>query len=495
MNFKDRILHTNLEGKEKTCIRLGSDEFSVPLHLMTGEKQKGYIYSNGALEPWYWDGLCTIEHNRYVYFDHLDIKPITEIRTAYRKDALDIVRNIAIALSLTDKNFLDLQVGLIPLWRFFIIDEDSVLILPPDLSNLFAVFFEDKERYHYSGAFAKGGTEENFAFLRELGELLYMALTGRAPYEEKKIRDFGYKELPLELFDSLFSSLDEKTKGFINFTLHAKSREQRDIMGNTQDGKNLSWFIKNTASLSWNVADLTEEEIMANDAKLEASEVYKNHWKKIEEGAKRNNFWRKRGTLIITITIATLLIGGFLFSYISNLLEPPSTVGLDEIGVIESFYNAQSNLDVTGLQESLKGVSAPQETEVINLYVTTQTRKAYERLEVMRADEWVDNGKPAINSNVFIYGLDDLVITKTGENQFHAEFTFYSPYSYEDDKELKPEELTGMPIYVYKESQDFTTAWNDRGWWNIVDITNPTVEFIEVIQIPVITTSETQASI
>ena len=492
MDLKDRIVNHEVEGEVKTCLLLGSDEFTVPRHMLQGEKMCGYIIKDGEATPWYWEGICSFGGSRYIYFAPLSLHPITEIATTFRSSALTILRSFATLLSQKGKKFADLQVGIIPLYRMYIIDKDTLLILPPDLADLFSVYAEDEERYRYLGAWAKGGTEEGFALVRQFGELLYFALTGKAPYEDRKIRQFGYKELPLDIYRSrLFPSLDEKSEGFVNFLLHAKSRDQRDIMGNRSADQNLSYFIEQSASLSWNVDNLTDEELSKSWSEIDKEGSVQEFWKKTEEGAKRHNFWRVKGTIIITSTIVAILVIAFAVSYISNLLKPPVTKDLEPVAVIEAFYDAQSALDVTALDSALKGVSAPQETEVINLYVNTQTRKAYESLKRLTAKGWIESGKGAIDNNTIIYGVSELEIEEIGENQYRANYIFYSPYAYEGSAAEQETNLDGtyLPLYVYKESQEFTFTWNKRGWWNITALTNPTVEYLRTERVPIESTT------
>ena len=56
------------EGVEKTAIAIGKDDITIPRHLMTGEKHKGIITDGKTVEEWYWEGFCSIEETRYIYF-------------------------------------------------------------------------------------------------------------------------------------------------------------------------------------------------------------------------------------------------------------------------------------------------------------------------------------------------------------------------------------------------------------------------------------------
>ncbi|MBR1920240.1 MAG: hypothetical protein IJ831_11540, partial [Spirochaetales bacterium] len=242
IDYTDRIKDLVIDGEEKTLIDLGGDDFPLPRHLMSGEKQPGFIFSDGMLRRWYWDGIRTVDEVKHVYFSKLRLTSFSRISTTHRKKALSLLIDLAAALLQAPKGFADLQVGIIQMYRIFIVDDDKLLLLPPDLADVFNIYMADSERYIECSAYAKGGTEEGFALVRQFGALLYEALTGISPYEDRNIRDHQYKELPLSIFkDELFPSLDEKTIGFINFILHARTTEQRDIMGNRRPEENLEW--------------------------------------------------------------------------------------------------------------------------------------------------------------------------------------------------------------------------------------------------------------
>lgn len=495
IDFSQRISEHEVDGVLKSCIKLGPEDYTIPRHLIQGVRKTGLLYDHGEVSPWHWDGYCTFDGSRYICFPPMDLSPISVIATSQRSNALSILRTFAKLIFEADKGFNDLQVGIFPLWRLFIVDDDpeKLLVLPPDISDVFSVYFDDEERYHYVGALAKGGTEAGFYLIRQFGQLLYYALTGVLPYEERKIRDFGYKELPLEIYrPHLFPDFDEKSEGFVSFTLHAKSREQRDIMGNRPPEKNLDWFLTHTEALEWNVENITQEELEKATSGLDEQAEVQEFWKKTEEGARRHNFWRVKGTIIIASTIAAILVISFAISWILNYLKPPLTADLDQVGVIEAFYDSQSALDVTGLDTAMKGTTAPQQTEVINLYVMTQTRRAYEAMKVLTAEEWIDSGRPSVDNKTLIYGVFDLELTETGENTYSADFSFYSPYTYDETEAPQETNVTEfLPLYEYREHQELTLTWNDRGWWNITAISNPTVEFVQLLKVP-ITESQTQ---
>ena len=458
----EEIIDIVRDGEAKTAIWIGSDDLGIPRHLMQGEKKNGIISDGKETKEWYWDGLCAIDGERYVYFAPCRLKSIYEIATSKRSEALTIVRKIAFALQSMKKDFLDLITGIFPLYRIWIYGENDVLILPPDLGDIFAVMRSEERKEAEVNWIIQGNAEKQFLLITEMAELLYYAATGSFPFASTASRDSGFKEIPI----SFYANLPEKTEGLINFIFHAKSREMRNIMGNRDGGENLSWFLKRTEDLEWNLENRTDEERDENVRKTESSEEYKAFFTSREKKAKRNAFWRVKGTIIIVVSVLTIGLAAFLWSYIGNLLEPPLTKDMEPEAIIEYFYEAQSDCNPDGLTTAVKG-DVPQEMEVMNLYVNTRTRMAYETFDpLVSADDWVENGKPDVPQASVIYGVVLESIEQTGENTYIATGTWYTPFPY-DESETIEGSLESIPVYTYRITQSFTFTWNDRGWWNI----------------------------
>ncbi len=459
----ERIREIVRDGEKKTAILIGDDSFGVPKHLMQGVKRNGIISDGSHLEKWYWDGLCTIDGMRYVYFSPMRIRPLSSLSTDARADALWIVRNLALALESADEDFLDLVTGVLPLYRIWIADEDKVLILPPDLGDIFSVMIPEEEKEASVSRIIQGKAEKNFLLITEMAELLYYAASGVFPFASDAIRGSGYREVPLRLY----AELPEKTDGLISFIFHAKSREMRDIMGNGSGGENLSWFLSRSRDLEWPLENRSEEERDEAARKTESSEEYSSYIASRSAKAKRNAFWRVKGTIIIASVIALSVLGLFLYSYLSNILEPPETRDLQPEGIIEAFYDAQSDCMPEVMTTAVKGTTVPQDMEVTNLFVTSRARMAYEAMNpVINVNDWLAAGSPPIEESCMIYGVVLESIEKTGENEYLAHGIWYTPITANEGDEVTPEAGTTV-VYKYDVEQSFGFTWNDRGWWNI----------------------------
>ena len=439
-----QIIQHTIDNEEKTCILLGDESLLPPKHIMQGEKKKGILYLDGRKEDWIWEGLCTIDGSRYVYFSRLDIESFDLIADKYRGKALYFVRLLASLLAEEKEDFTSPLVGLLTTWRVFIVEGRGLLILPPDLGDLISIYMDDEEKYRCHGCYIKNDTEAGFSLIRQFAQFLYFALTGSRPYEKQEVRDAGYHEIPLKIYrPALFPDLDERT-----------------------------------------VPALSNEELKAKADEVSSAPEVASLMAGIARKAKRRNFWRVKGTIITTAAIVAVILGAILASYVSNLLEPPYTKDMNQEEMIYAFYQAQNALSVDQMTDALSGCDAPQETEVISLYVTTMTRYAYEgQSPAVPADQWTAQGCPPIQLSQFVYGVSDLAVSQTGENSWHVEGDYYTPYPYGEEETGAEDQIPADKVvcYLYSMSQDFSFTWNDRGWWNITSISQINVEYEDTL--------------
>lgn len=457
-----------IEGEEKTAIRIGEKEDSLPGHIFQGEKHDSLICKDGTVRDIKYGAIYNEGIERYVYFDKMEICSLEHIASTHRGNALKIIRNLAIALESADKDFLNLETGVFPLYRIFIYEDDGVFLLSPDIGDVLSLIRRPEEKNSEVNALIRRDSEDNYRLIAQMGELLYYAATGALPYISDDVRLYKYQEFPLSSALGLLSeSLDEKTLGFINLILHAKRQEMRDIMGNRSPAKALSWFISRSEMLKWNLGERKKEDY----AVLEESEEYKSFSQKAYSGAKRNTFFRKKGTMMIVALIVVAFLSAFLYDYVSALLEPPVSAGEDQEGVVMSFYEAQNSLMLDDMLSAVKKTDVPQETEVMTLYVTSRMRMAYEAYNPMvDIDKWVDAGMPDINPGAVIYGVTDIELERIDEDTIAAHSVWYTPYSKSGDIEddsTDTENPTYITIYENEVTQVFDFTWNDRGWWNI----------------------------
>lgn len=464
-----------IDQSAKSAITIADQDAQLPSYLLGGEKKPGYYYDGKTLSKWYWSGLNAVDGKRVLTFDPLDITPFSALATTLRPKALPLVRSLAEALILCEASFLDLSSGIIPLWRLWATDEGHILIMSQDVGDLFSSVSDEGERYLNVASWVHHTIHPPFSLIDQLTSLLYYSAAGIPPFFDKNTREDGFRALPLSYLDT---GLDNQTAAFIDATLSMGLRHMREAAGNKPPQRAVSSFLEQTEALDWNLGALQEpksrEELLAGDKAIDFSRAQ----------AKRANakvFWRKRGWLIITITVSVLLVGGFVTGRVKEALAPPYTASYNQEEVIRAYYRSQSELDLQKMEASLaRKVKNPASLEVTNLFVTRQTRQAYESINVqVNPEAWIAEGRGAIAEGAFIYGISDVQIRRVDGITYQVSATYWAPFNYEGEAEEGP-----MAVYAYDLEQRFTVEMGKKGWYEITSISAPEITNMRKIDVP-----------
>lgn len=481
MIVSPEVFTAEIEQKEYSCIAIGPKGMDLPSYLMHGGKQCGYLIRDGeAPMPWYWQGFSIVEERRCFYFEKLNLFPITEIATTRRGKALSLVRDLSQALSTLPSRFLDLSSNTLPIWRIWAIEEGGFLILPQDLADLFSSCAEEEERYLMSSAWVHHGIHTPFALCDQMVQLLYFAYAGFPPFAQKATREDGFRALPLSL---LATSVSEKTVTFIDGSLRMSLAKQREASGNAESQKALSWFFSATASLHWDAENRLQAPSYED---MRDNPTTSPFLQSQEKRANRVVFWRKKGWIVITVLLSSILVISFTTGRIKDALAPPYTAGLNQQQVIEEYFVGQNELDLQKMEASLgKKVKNPAAMEVTNLFVSRQTRQAYEGITTqVDPNKWIANGKPALLEGTFLYGVTDVSVKALDSTSYEVSSTLYSPYPYFEDQEGTMVEAGEVVIFRYNQVQVFTVELAKRGWFEITSITNRSVSKLDLLRVP-----------
>ncbi|MGE4453773.1 MAG: hypothetical protein AB7D92_04505 [Sphaerochaeta sp.] len=473
MHKMSRTFAHEIDTQMMQCIAIGPQEMELPSYLLQGEKACGYLYENGTINKWYWKGLSVVEGERCLYFDPIPLFPFSDIATSKRDKALSLVRDLARCLNILPYSFLDLSSGILPLWRVWGTEDGRLLILPQDLADLFASCSNEDTRYFHSSAWVHHGLHQPFTLCDQMTSLLYFAALGFPPFYEKETREDSFRALPLSLTGI---ALPQATIQFIDKTLSLSLTKQRDAVMNKEPQKALSWFIGETESLQWTLETLERPNTRSSLTSLESCQAFINAQHK---RATRRIFWRKRGWLVITIAAVVVSLSWFTTNRIQESRRPPYTAGMEPEQIIEAYYAGMNELSLEKMEDPLaKGVKNPAAMEVTNLYVTRQTRQAYEGINTqVDPNQWIAEGKPPIMQGTFIYGIADLSIEQVGPSRYRATGTMYTPYAYTDEEVAIPAGFA--PVYTYALQQDMTVEMGERGWYEITEIGGASVQPLE----------------
>lgn len=492
MFTNENIVNLEIDGIEYSAIVFDNKNTDLPAALLTGEKKPSYLFEDGKVEQWYWKNFSSYNGSKCLYFDKISLHPLAELSTTLRNKAPLLINNLAKALNQCSTEFLDLRGGIVSAWRIYFTDTNGVLILSSNLGDIFSSTNTEETRFANTSSLIHSGIHPSFTLIDEIAQLYYFAALGIKPFEDDTVREIGYRAIPLAVAAPvLCPEIDKDMINKIDGILSLKMGKQREISGNLDPQKALEWFYTKIENESWNLPNRDKVpdvmDILMSNEKTSA------YLKSTESNAKKRIFWRTKGTVLIIVSVIVIFVGSFIFGRVKDYLAPPYTAGQNQEQIIESYYNAQNDLDIEKLEDSLaRGVDSPISNEVTTLFVTRQTRMAYENSDtIINPVTWEEEGRPAINSGSYIYGVDDIKIEDIGNNNYKATSIFYSPDNYtdsytdvdEDDIEV---ESDTTPIYRFEQIQVFTIEMTDKGWYEITAINPISVKYVDTLLVPII---------
>ncbi len=131
---------------------------------------------------------------------------------------------------------------------------------------------------------------------------------------------------------------------------------------------------------------------------------------------------------------------------ITKALTPPVTVGMSPIEVVELYFTSINNFDHMTLEDTVtKEAGGRIVTEVTNLYVMARVRERYEGINpFVNAQQWLDAGKPPLDSTKPVYGVANINIQKEGHAEFIVEYEKWAPVNMNDPDPSAPLEYEGI---------------------------------------------------
>lgn len=467
-------------NKEYTALKFGPDGYDIPTHLMQVTRENGMLITDEDIFEFPWKGVTKDIEGQYILFEKCKLEPFETITTTHRSQALSLLRKLALGLRTAKKDFLDLSNGILPLYQVLIHEGKDIVILPPDCTEIISTSRVREVMDKEVTWLMKPDTEKGYTLIMELAELLYYAAAGVLPYESQAIRHAGFKEVPLELYED---QLDAKTLEFISSTITMSEKNQRKISGNRKPEANVDYFLDETDQLVWNLKDRTEEEKVATIQKKRESKDFSSLYAAAVKKAKAKDFWRKMGVTIIVVAFAVALVGYLVGNFFYQKYKPPVTRDMSQEEIIRHLFDCQNALNTADLSEGFKG-DPIQFKEVLSIYINATTRNAYEGIDAfIRADEWIASGKNAIPDAANIYGVTVESIEETGENEYVAHTTWYTPYPYEEEDAIEEVPEGKKHVYVYHVDETFNFQWNKRGWWQGIRTDIPSYNFVEVWEV------------
>ncbi len=469
-----------VEEKLMQCIPICDQSVELPSYLLQKEKAHGYLYIKGNLKPWYYKSITLVEGKRCLYFEPLDIFPFSDIATTKRDKALYWVRELAKALKEMPLSFLDLTSNILPLWRIWGVEDGSILILPQEVADLFSSTADEEKRFQNVAAWVHHGIHPSFSLCDQMTSLLYFAATGFAPFASKDSREDSFRALPLRLMKS---TLNEAVVTYIDDNLSLSLTKQRDATGNKESQKALSWFLDSTEKLIWGLAQTEQTKTLQTYKNIPECNLF---LEKQQRRAQIRVFWRKKGWLVLTIGALVIALSYFTVNRIKIANTPPYTAQMTPSEIVIEYFEGMNSLDLQKMEASLaKKTKNPSSMEVTNLFVTRQTRQAYEGINTqVDPRQWLAEGRPPIMEGTFLYGVTDISVSAIDDKTYRAQGILYTPYPYTEEVVEIDSPVQAVAIFTYLLKQEFTIEMGSKGWYEITNITRSQVEPLEIIAVP-----------
>ncbi|NQT60751.1 MAG: hypothetical protein HQ557_17395 [Bacteroidetes bacterium] len=437
---------------QKTILYISSEETTIPSNILQGKRESGYLYKDGKLSEWYWQGFTHQNGNRYIYFEPLKLLHLETLFTLDKTEFLNSINDIAELLKIVNCK------RVIPQDALYLIEGGGVLLLPFSIMELQTTGKNIDQVENTYGKWVRPGFRDEKVSVYLLASYLYHFIAKEAPLENPDARDDSYKPTPVNLFPG---KLNPKAGTWIQAVLNANK---------TDEIQDISTWINEFNELR---DDFFIEQSIDTSAKLESYLANR------EKRVKNKRFLRKRGNLLIASAIALGAIIAVLVSILGNVLAPPATIGLPPEEMLALYYQSQNDLDSELLGDCLdRGVKSEAENMVTYLYVTSRTRLAYEQNDgLVSAQEWLDQGKPEVDPTSIIYGITDLVITQLDEDTYLAEYDLWSPSSSEGNPEDE-ENPAGLRVDQRSISEELDVRLK-KDYWLITEIRRIDSELID----------------
>lgn len=487
--FEDDKINISIEGISSL------KGFDIPR-----QKQSVLLYKDGVMNELTWSNLMVLDEKRYITVNCNGLVseepiPAALLPSALRSTCISRLLELGQALAIADSRykFVPWDFSSLSLTSFYFIPSGGVMILPRQVTDMMESLQSEDFRYEDKELWYAHNCVQDYGKVHFLTQLLYYALTGVVPYQSYEVRNNGFKPVPIRLFIANPTPDTDRLCRVIDGILTA-SKKVMYAAGNPYD-----YFEKNIRCF--------ERLLNPDDIKTGETDSYKSFMAKYEKSAKKKEYFRKKGWLVILLSIVGIVVIYIAAFYIKQALTPPETRGMEPAQIVVAYYDALNDLDTEGLEDSLKrGVKSPDLYEVASLYVTSSMRKSYERINnaVISAQEWVDGGKQGIPRSSTIYGTTNMkteYLPVAEGIKVRATFTFYSTSNYDEDPRAKAEKDYVEPnpdtdptvkVYEYLEVMDFGFE-PKKDWFEISSITSVSQKLTNIYEVPYLET-ETNSS-
>lgn len=468
----------NMKGRDdiffsegRLCIELMRGDSALKGYEFPKNKQSAILYHSAQLTEINWQGIQMIGERCCIVFypnERITELPIPsfELSGALRTRSLTLLRNLSHAVE-EAKDTLFWNLDSIPLSNFWFFENGDILLLSRQMGDIVDRFELDEDRFTDKDIWLSHNSVEGFGKAKFLFQLLYYSLTGKAPFSSPAVRENGFKAIPLRLY---FPQSSSSVIPLCNTVDKALSDDRKFQLGIR---KPMAFFRQTLDSF---------EKLPFSDLDTGENPVLPDYEAKVEKKARTKAFFRTKGFKTLMAVLAAAAVIGTASFYIYQAVKPPLTRELNETQIIEYYYEALNNLDVSAMNEPLKnGYSGPDFIQVSTLYVTGTMRKAYEgSARIIKPSEWLADGQRSLPENAIVYGTTDLSVEKLSNDVYRATVLFWTS----EGAVNSANNLVSVDVSAVRTVYDFTFRTRGKGenaWREVINISMVSEEPVTTI--------------
>ena len=445
--------HEIFFDEDRLCIEIAHGQGVLKGYEIPKNKQDALFYHEGQLLEINWQSVQMVGDSCSIVFYANELftgLPVTafELSGSLRPMCSTLLKNLSHALELAGDR-LYWNMDSVPLSNIWFFDNGDILLLNGQMGDVLDMFELDEDRYWDKEVWYAHNCVEGFGKTHFLFQLLYYSLTGVVPFASPVVRENGFRAVPMNL---LLTGTDAQSAGLGN-TVDRAISDDRKFQFQQRDP--IAFFRRTLEQYSDFIPDAYKPGYNPD------IEIYNE---KSEKRAKRKAFVRTKGFRTVLIVIGSLIVASIAGWAIWRTVKPPATKDLNEVEIIEYYYDALTRLDVAALDEPLKsGYNGPDMVEVSTLYVTGSMQKTYEgESHIVDPRTWIAEGMGALPASSIVYGVTDVSVQQLSDDVFRATIIMWSSENYIDERN-DLDTLVGMDVYKYRQVVDFT--FTTRGTW------------------------------
>lgn len=425
--------------------------------ILALKKSPGWLAREGHLTQWRFQGVAQRAGELLLYGPLETGRPLTAVLARPLGEALPFLERLVDALLLMKAE----GTGSFPLQTDAVLfpDQGGVLFLPPEIMREIRGLRPFEKNREVFEAVNHPDLMDEAASCFSVATLLYRVITGRLPFTGQTPEEIHEQARSLQVPSPVLEvpEISPEVSSLVMAGLGRLKGAQPSLR---------QW---RDALSAWQGQGQYRELSAEERARLvrESSSVREGS----ERRFRQREFWRRHWKLIAVVTAAVIVVGAGLGSVLSNVFAPRPTRGFDAGKVVESFYLGMNGFDHATMEACVVNGAGRQEiTEATNLYVITRVTTAYEgKPNIVPADGWDRDGRPALDPLVTVYGVTGLILTQEqGEPQpvFRVDYEKWTPAgASEEDSGLT--DIPKGPRFEGTRTTDRVFLRLDKGDWVI----------------------------